>query len=139
MSTHYTNEKFLQAVHCLIADGSLADRLFYTGMYLIRLDQSDAFPTRQLRARFGRIHAQLTQTPARGDEGSLRASVDAMTDDQRQKLSQEIFDVFLETEEAYHLENVKRGLKPTRAARATPKRPATRPTRRTAATNKSRK
>jgi len=70
----YTQATLNEAIHALVGDGGIQDRLFYAGQFLAKLHQSDDFPD-ALNAEFKGIKDALTKvTPTNEGEGSLRAT-----------------------------------------------------------------
>jgi hypothetical protein len=99
MSIDYTTEKFYQAVHSLVGEGTLSDRLFAAGLTLIRLTGHKGLPSGNLGARIQNVLQQLRATPAVGEEGDLRASVNAMTEAERGRLAEEILGIYTEVDD----------------------------------------
>ncbi len=62
MDLVYTSVKFHQAVHCLISEGRLADRLISAFEILNTLKESD-LPDDGLRDRFSALMAKLQSLP----------------------------------------------------------------------------
>lgn len=96
MSIDYTQEKLYQAVNCLISDGSIQSRLSYAAEYLLRLQGGDpAFPEhRDLQERLGKVLHDLASSPAIGDEGTIKATTRALSDEAGAKIAGEIFGLF---------------------------------------------
>lgn len=107
MRLEYVGEKFLQAVLTLASEGTIKFRLACAAEYLIRLNAED-FPDDELRPRFLELERKLTKVEPRGeepkgeeefreirpDEGSIQASVYAMSEEEAEKLAQEIVEMF---------------------------------------------
>ncbi len=95
----YTVEKLLQAMHCLISDERLTERLTGAGMYLIRLTETTDFPE-DLRADWQRIIHAMTDPPAGGvapQEGTIEANCRALTMSEQTRLAHAILSLFMES------------------------------------------
>lgn len=102
MSDRSIRQKLGEAIRVLYEgreDEPLASRLFWAGVPLVELQSRPniAFPTPDLQRRFVAIMDRLTRTAATGKEGTLRASVNAMSEDERRQLSDDIFTLNLDT------------------------------------------
>ncbi|MDE0394257.1 MAG: hypothetical protein OYK82_05710 [Gammaproteobacteria bacterium] len=98
MSADYTQEKLWQAVDILVGRCTIQERLKNAAMYLIRLKgfKDDlAFPgDLDAQTRLDHIIGRLTSVPTTGNEGTIEASTRALSDDEGQELSREIFSLY---------------------------------------------
>ena len=92
-SIGYVWEKLFVAVDALTGAAPLRTRLHHAVMSFHTLVPDD-FPTPDLVQRFSALMDGFRRTPARGDEGGFRASVDAMTDEEARATAHEIFSLF---------------------------------------------
>ncbi len=93
----YTVEKLLQAMHCLISDERMTERLTGAGMYLIRLTEKD-FPE-DLRADRQRIIHAMTDPPAGGVDpqgGTIEANCRTLTVSDQTRLAHAILSLFMD-------------------------------------------
>src|SRR5436309_3415518 len=100
MGIDYTQQKFWEAINALVSGtGRIQERLESAGRSLVILQHhgaDDAAFVKQpeLQRRFDQVMDRLTSTPARGDEGTIRASAHALTDDEGREIANEIFSLF---------------------------------------------
>lgn len=91
--THYTYERLRLAVENLATGrGSLQDRLYYAFLDIHPLRVED-FPER-LRDEFRKISEEMIQVEPVSEEGSIKATCRAMSDDEAANIAQRIFDLF---------------------------------------------
>ncbi len=95
MSIGYTWEKLHDAVLTLASGtGSIQERLCDAYVYsLIRLQKQDDFPV-EMRDDFEVIQKELTAVQPFGEEGSVKASTNAMTDDKASKIAEKIVSMY---------------------------------------------
>ena len=95
MSLDYTWEKLHVAVIDLAAGtGSIQDRLYYAySGALILLYEQDDFPE-EMREQFEAIQTELTSVKPSGNEGSIKASTDAMTDSKATEIAKKIVSLY---------------------------------------------
>jgi hypothetical protein len=96
MSLGYLHEKFSQAVLVLIGHGPLSTRLPTAMLPLLRLRRED-FPDlspeeTELCDGFERFVETMTRIP--GEEGSLRATVEAMPLSEQTAMAERIFSLY---------------------------------------------
>ena len=95
MSISYVQEKLWQAVDTLVGGGTIQDRLAYAAEYLIRV-KVDEIPDSR-RAEFGAVMDSLTKHPAKVvGEGSIRASVRKLTDEEGAGLARKILSIYID-------------------------------------------
>ena len=94
MSLNYTWEKLFVAVLSMAkSDSSLQDRL--VGAYLsFHTLRDEDFPEGELRESFQEITHALTWRPARGDEGTVRATTHLMGDQEAGELVEKIVSLY---------------------------------------------
>ncbi len=94
MSIEYVREKLWQAVDTLVGSGSIRQRLEDAAIYLIRLKPAE-IPARE-RDRFVEVMDTLTGHPAeQPGEGSIRASVRKLPDEEASALSRKILSIYV--------------------------------------------
>jgi len=97
MSLNYTWEKFYVAVSSLASGtGSIQERLFnaYTGsLMLLEVHKPDELPE-DMRNEFKEITRELTAVEPSGNEGSVRASTNAMTDLEASEIAEKIVSLY---------------------------------------------
>jgi hypothetical protein len=92
---HYTREKLYQATDCLVrGTRSIQERLESAAIYLIRLEAIKDFPP-DLQGEFEEIMHELTKVSAKGDEGTLQATLRETGDMDASKLAERIFSLYL--------------------------------------------
>lgn len=106
LSLNYVRDKLAMAVQCLDADeGTLQERLGDAAMschILVAPPQlDDAFPTLALKMRYRTWWLAMTSKTAEEDEGTLQATVDAMSDETAKTLEAEIRDIFHRVDDVY--------------------------------------
>lgn len=91
MSIDYTWEKLYAAVLILASGtGSIQERLCNAyADSLMRLQDRNDFPV-EMRDDFEAIQNELTAVQPLGDEGSIKASTNAMTDDKASEIAEKI-------------------------------------------------
>lgn len=94
MSENYVREKLFTAVHTLATSALPLQQRLEGAMVgsLIRLNEDD-FADAEARERFAQITAALTARDAQGDEGSIRASTAAMSDDDAEQVARQILEL----------------------------------------------
>lgn len=98
--THNTYERLRLAVESLATGrGSLQDRLYYAflNIYVFRVED---FPVR-LRSDFKEICDEMTKVKPTGDEGTIKATCNVMSDEEAEKIAQKIFDLFTAITRSY--------------------------------------
>jgi hypothetical protein len=91
----FGREKFYQAVDSLVTGtGSIQDRLESAAMVLTPLNPNEFLP-KEMHDEFGEIHHLLTKTPAQGDEGKIRATLQLTSDEEASKLAGLIFSAYV--------------------------------------------
>lgn len=105
MSLSYTWEKLFVAVLSMAkSDASLQDRL--VGAYLsFHTLQDENFPEGELRESFKEIKFQLTMRPAKGNEGTVRASTRLMKDKEAGELIEKIVSLYDEVAQLHGAED----------------------------------
>lgn len=97
MSLNYTWEKFYVAVSSLASGtGSIQERLCnaYTGsLMLLNIHEPNDLPA-DMRNDFEEITRELTTVDPVGDEGSVRASTNAMTDMKASEIADRIVSLY---------------------------------------------
>lgn len=102
-SVHYVYEKLWVALSSLIRSGSIQDRLFSASSNLVILQPED-FPISQwsdvdLRGTFSEMMQALTRAEPEGSEGTLRAAMNIMSDEEAEQWARKIFWLFTEIAE----------------------------------------
>lgn len=92
-SLDYVWEKLHVAVSVLVGAASIQDRLYDAFISALMVLTEEDFP-KELRADFAFIEESLTSVEGVGDEGSARASADALNDDEAAKVADKIFELF---------------------------------------------
>lgn len=78
MGMSYGWEKLYTATHSLCTEGSLADRLVNALAFsLIRIKPENDLP-KELREEFQEFMTDMRSTQARGDEGTIQATIDSL-------------------------------------------------------------
>lgn len=96
MSLEYTWEKLSVAVGGMVrSQESLQDRLMGAYLCFHPLREGD-FPEGELRKSFHDIMHALTWQPAKGDEGTVRATTQQMTDQEASDLIEKLFSLYEE-------------------------------------------
>jgi hypothetical protein len=101
MSFDYVRDKLFEAVDILLlGDGDARSRLKFAAFYLIRLRGNDApfAADSDMRRRFDRVMARVTNTRAIADEGTIEASIRRMDNDEIANVMREILAIYLEVE-----------------------------------------
>ena len=96
----YGYEKFIQAMSSLVGSNPQSVRLMGALMYLVRLKPADDVHPR-VRQDFADFMKKMTSAPAKGDEGTMQATVNAMSPIEIERACEEIFSMFVEIHEAY--------------------------------------
>lgn len=98
MKYRYWSEKLMSAARTLATSPlPMKERLLAAFTHsLITLDATNA-PDAQLLADFKKIQSQVNRTPS-ASEGSLKATIQQMSDDELQEVAAWIFDTFLDVE-----------------------------------------
>lgn len=91
----YVTEKFYEAVHTLVGEGFLRDRLAGAALALIRLREED-IPEGELRTKIVGIIEDLTRVESTGDEGNIAATTTEMDDVEAHDLAERILSMFVE-------------------------------------------
>src|ERR671918_864214 len=101
MGIDYACQRFYSAVRSLTCEGTLKQRLRGAAMHLDVLKAEKDFPPGELRQRFSDLKRKLTEKEDRDDKwGNYGASVDAMSNEEREETAEEILSIF--TDLAYH-------------------------------------
>jgi hypothetical protein len=96
----YTDEKFYMAIRALaIGDGRIKDRLF--NAYIYHLNGRHLQIPEEWQAEFENIIVELTMVKPKGTEGSVKASLELMTDDRATEIADRLLSMFLEIHEMY--------------------------------------
>lgn len=92
----YPQEKFYQAMLCLVSDGPLRQRLAGAAMYLRRLGWPEDFHgDEEAKRRWEQIIHDLTHVEAGpGDDGNIDATTKRLTDDEAKRIAGEILSVY---------------------------------------------
>jgi hypothetical protein len=94
VSIDYVREKLWQALDVLVGAKPIQDRLAYAADALIRLKSSE-IPDEE-RAEFDAVMHALTKYPAETEgEGSIRASVRKLTNDEGAELARKILSIYI--------------------------------------------
>lgn len=89
-SPDYVAEKCWQAVESLDSErGDQRDRVWNAVEKLIRL-QTDDFPDAAGRAQWGSVREMMERHDAVGEEGTMRATLDGLSDAEVERIEQEI-------------------------------------------------
>ena len=95
MSLSYAYEKLMVAVDVLATSPqSIQDRIedaFISGFS--RINPNEDLPEK-LRADFQQLQNQVTRVPATGDEGTLRATMRVVTDEEATEIAEKILHLF---------------------------------------------
>jgi hypothetical protein len=100
ISSEYLWEKLRLGVDAFVEDGPLSEHLFSSVLSFYALNADD-FPTEEMRERFTKLMETMTRTPPVRDEGIFKASINAMTDEERRRVAAEIFALFIEIAERH--------------------------------------
>jgi hypothetical protein len=93
---HYPREKFSSAVRDLVSRGSLQDRLLRAFINFVVVGPKQ-FETEELGRRFTDLMDRVTAVkPDNPDDGTIRATLLTMDDDQLESVATEIFDIYYE-------------------------------------------
>lgn len=92
-SLDYVLEKLHVAVSILVGAASIQDRLHDAFISALMVLTAEDFPE-DMRADFTFIEECLTSVEGVGDEGSVRASADALNDDEAANVADKIFELF---------------------------------------------
>jgi len=93
MDLNYTEKKLYQAVLSLTGEGTIRFRLIGAAKDLLEL-KADDFPDDGLRGRFSELGRKLTKVKPEREEGSIQASVFAMSEDEASALAEEIVSIY---------------------------------------------
>jgi len=94
MAIDYAQEKLMQAIDTLATGtGTIQDRLGGAALYLIRLKPED-FPEGDLRKLFQGVKDDLTFEPAKGDEGTIAATLRITDDEDARAIAKRIVSLF---------------------------------------------
>jgi hypothetical protein len=94
VSIEYVREKLWQAIDTLVGGGSIRERLEDAATYLIRLKPGE-IPAHE-RDNFVEVMEALTAHPAETPgEGSIRASVRKLTDEEVSALGRKILSIYI--------------------------------------------
>jgi hypothetical protein len=96
LTYHYSREKFWQAVHVLVGDGSIQERLAGAAMYLTRLHGPDEDLPEGQREEFRAVMNELTKEKAIGDEGNIQATTRKLSSEDGAKLAKRILNIYTE-------------------------------------------
>jgi hypothetical protein len=113
MSIAYTSEKLTAAVSSLAASvAPLQQRLLHAAIACHTLSGAnhgvDDFPSPELHERFHEWWAALNRREAVGDEGTLKATTEALSDAEAVRLAEELLSIHAHVEEAYVLAHAER-------------------------------
>lgn len=104
MSLEYTWEKLSVAVEGMArSQESLQDRLMGAYLCFHPLREKD-FPKGELRESFHDIMHALTWRPAQGDEGTVKATTQQMTDQEASELIEKLVSLYDEITQSYGVE-----------------------------------
>lgn len=93
----YPYEKFMVAVNSLaVSHKPLRDRVYSAFLSFGPLMTSDFSKFPEIKAEFEKLKAALTRVEAKGEEGNVRATLDASSDDEVSQLASSIVDLFLQ-------------------------------------------
>jgi hypothetical protein len=95
MHYSYPWEKFSNAIYSLAGGGPLRDRIHSAFMSFLTIQTRDFADDPDIQAGFSKMYEELTKTKAMGDEGNVRATLNAMNDDELASLSASIVDIHL--------------------------------------------
>jgi len=94
VSIEYVREKFWQAIRVLVSGGSIQHRLEHAAIALHVLQPED-IPARQ-RDEFVEVWDTLTKhDPEIQGEGSIRASIRKLSEDEASDIGRKIFDMYI--------------------------------------------
>jgi hypothetical protein len=97
----YASEKFYSALHYAIAsDASLQERLAGVMLGISHLEKHD-LPDDEIWERFQKLLNATTRLPAKGKEGTIKATTSQMKDDEAAKLLQEALGLFSDIAQAF--------------------------------------
>jgi hypothetical protein len=90
-------QKLYQAVDSLATGtGTIQKRLESAAMGLIGLQSPPEWLPMEVRDKLEAIIQELTRTPAQGNEGTLKATLQMMSDEECSKIAQRILSLFIE-------------------------------------------
>ena len=94
VSLRYAEEIFFEAVRVLAAGGTLKSRLVPAAHYLIRLRENHFPDEEHLRGKFLEVLRKLTEVRPESAEGSIQASVFAMSEEEESQVSEKIVSIY---------------------------------------------
>lgn len=105
-SIDYLVEKFNKGIFLMVASSerSLAKRLgdaFLGEVHLADASQTATIDD-ELRDRIRALHERMTERPDPSDIGTIRATVELMTEDDARELANEMYDIHLNLLRAYY-------------------------------------
>jgi hypothetical protein len=93
----YGRQKLWQALDSLVTGtGSIQERLEGAAMSLTVLRATKEWLPIELGPKLEAILHELSKTPAQGSEGSIKATLRMMSDEEGSKLAQRIFSLYIE-------------------------------------------
>ncbi len=102
MSLSYAKEKLHVAVRTLaVSTDDIQNRLADAYSSSLSLIGKDDLPA-DLQEELTAIHQQITRVPAKGDEGTIRATVNTMSDDECLDLADKIFDMYSDVNRLFY-------------------------------------
>ena len=102
MALNYGWEKFFSAVYGSIgSELPSQDRLANSYVFDIIHVRREDVPSKEIWERIQNLTRAVTSKPAKGSEGSVKATTSAMSSDEAAKWLQEIVSIFNEIAEAY--------------------------------------
>lgn len=108
MSIDYASEKLTAAVMSLATSASpIQKRLWNAAMACHTLSNpahgDQDFSSHELRDRFHKWWAAMTAREPSGEEGSLEATIRQLSDEEAERLAEDLFEIYVEVEAAYVL------------------------------------
>lgn len=91
----YAREKLWQAIHSLVGEGSIQERLAGAAMVLTRLHRPDEDLPEHLREDFKAVMHALTKEPAVGNEGTITATTRKLTAEEGRDLAGKILSIYI--------------------------------------------
>lgn len=94
MKYNYAWQKFFEATNSLVGSLSLRERLVFAAQHLVFLQKTEI--PKELSAEFEDLMNNLTKTSAKGDEGSIKATVMMYSDIEAEIIAKKILSMYNE-------------------------------------------
>lgn len=95
MGTSYTWEKLHLAVVSLVGKGDIKERVYGAWLASDALDaEPEDFPDAGERERWNNLSERLSSAPAKGNEGTVKATIATMSDDDLQSAAEEFLSLY---------------------------------------------